>query len=205
MDDIIINDGLGSQMGGLAAERKRTIAWATALAVLLLGALAFSKAKQPAPVIAAPAVSSTPAPATPQGSVLFVHVAGAVAKPGLYRFPDGMRVADAIEAAGGPAAKADLDAINLADLLTDGLKIEVPVRGKAGALTPAPSESPGPVNLNTADQIALEAVPGVGPVTATAILQHRTEIGSFESVEQLLDVTGIGPATLEALRPYVTV
>ena len=69
----------------------------------------------------------------------------------------------------------------------------------------AASASPALVDLNEADQASLETIPGIGPVTATAILQHRAEIGAFESVEQLLDVTGIGPATLEALRPYVTV
>ena len=117
-------------------------------------------------------------------------------------------MADAVEAAGGPRGGADLDAINLAELLVDGMKLEVPRRGHAVS-TQVPSISavptPGLVNLNLADQPLLETIPGVGPVTATAILQHRTEIGNFESVEQLLDVTGIGPATLESLRAYVTV
>jgi len=116
-----------------------------------------------------------------------------------------MRVADAIEAAGGPLPKADVDAINLADLLTDRLKIEVPMRGKPTVTAPAASASPGLIDLNTADQAMLETIPGIGPVTATAILQHRNEVGTFDSIEKLLDVTGIGPATLEALRPYVTV
>lgn len=200
----MIGDRPGIHGEGLPVDRKRTIVWVGAAATLLAAVFVTTRATQPAPVIAAPATSET-SPAVPPSPDVFVHVAGAVGKPGLYRFPEGMRVADAIEAAGGPAARADLDAINLADLLTDGLKIHVPLRGRMPVIATTPSSSPGPVNLNTADQIALETVPGVGPVTATAILQHRTEIGRYDSVEQLLDVTGIGPATLEALRPYVTV
>lgn len=201
MEEILIDDRLGSG----AADRRRTMAWAGAVAVVLLLGLLYAKARQPTPVVAAPAGSATTTVATPEPLSLFVHVAGAVEKPGLYRFPEGTRVADAIEAAGGPAPKADLDAINLADLLTDGAKVDVPLRGRAAPAPAAASASPALVDLNEADQASLETIPGIGPVTATAILQHRAEIGAFESVEQLLDVTGIGPATLEALRPYVTV
>jgi competence protein ComEA len=161
--------------------------------------------RTPAPVIAPPSTAPAVSSATPAAPQVFVHVAGAVAKPGLYRFPDGLRIADAIEAAGGPLPRADLDAINLADLLSDGLKVDVPVRGRVATALPSASATPGLVDLNTADQAALETIPGVGPVTAMAILQRRSEIGAFETVEQLMDVSGIGPATLEALRPYVTV
>ena len=137
-----------------------------------------------------------------------MHVAGAVRRPGLYEFPSGARVADAISTAGGPAAGADLSQLNLAELLVDGSKIQVPRRGRAApAVGAAPSPTPSAltVDLNSADQAALETIPGVGPVTALAILQHRDEIGGFQSFEQLLDVDGIGPATLEAIRPYVTI
>lgn len=136
-----------------------------------------------------------------------MHVAGAVRSPGVYRFPDGARVADAIETAGGPRPDADLSALNLAEELVDGSKIEVPRRGKVTAMqTPVSNASPSlpVVDINSADQLTLETIPGVGPVTALAILQHRDAIGSFESIGQLLDIDGIGPATLEAIRPYVT-
>lgn len=205
VDEIVVIDGWRTRLETIAGDRKRLVTWAAAVGCLLLVCLTVARARQPEPVIAAPATSSPEARATTAGDNLFVHVAGAVSKPGLYRFPDGTRVADAIEAAGGPLRRADLDAINLADLLTDGLKIDVPVRGDEMAVAPVASATPAVVDLNTADQAALETIPGVGPVTATAILQHRTEIGTYESVEQLLDVTGIGPATLEALRPYVSV
>jgi competence protein ComEA len=172
-----------------------------------------------APRIAPPATSPLgaaapgPAPAaTPSAApeVVVVHVAGAVRRPGLYELPAASRVADAIRAAGGPRRAADLDALNLADVLSDGLKVDVPRRGETPAVAPAvtPGATPAPgslVDLNQADQAALETIPGIGPVKAAAILDYRAQIGSFSSVDELLEVSGIGPATLETMRPYVTV
>ena len=164
----------------------------------------------PATAPAAPAPTASSAASATHGStaaLIYVHVAGAVRKPGLYELPAGTRVAGAIEAAGGPTRRADLDQVNLAEVLGDGIKLDVPEQGEAVASVPAPpgtAAAPGLVDLNSADQALLETIPGVGPVTATAIIQHRTEIGSFTALEQLLDVTGIGPATLESLRPYVS-
>jgi competence protein ComEA len=163
--------------------------------------------RTPPPKIAPPAQASINHTPT-SGEVLLVHVAGAVRHPGLYEFPSGARVADAVTTAGGPTAAADLAGLNLAELLVDGTKIEVPRRGAAAAeASAAPSASPSAptVDLNSADQAALETIPGVGPVTALAILQYRDTAGRFESFEQLLDVDGIGPATLEAIRPYMTI
>jgi competence protein ComEA len=143
--------------------------------------------------------------------VLLVHVAGAVHRPGLYEMPAGARVADAVQAARGPTERSDLDALNLAEPLQDGLKIDVPRRGEALAAAPAPQPGASaagpavPVNLNVADQAALETIPEIGPVTAAAILEYRAQVGSFSSVEEVLEVSGVGPATLEAMRPYVTV
>ena len=139
-----------------------------------------------------------------------VHVAGAVHRPGLYELSAGARVADALRAARGPLRRADVDSLNLAEPVVDGAKVEVPVRGSAApgtvpAVVPSASPSVAVVDLNIADAAALETIPGVGPVTAAAILEYRTEIGSFTSVDQLLEVSGIGPVTLENLRPYVTV
>lgn len=203
VDEIIVDTGLRSRLESLG-DRKRVLAWSAFVAALLAAFALYPRLASPAPAIAPPATAPTGA-SSPAGAVVFVHVSGAVVKPGLYELPEGTRVADAIEAAGGPGRRADLDAVNLAEVLRDGVKIEVPIRGHASLPAPATSPSTAIVDLNTADQPALETIPGVGPVTATAILQHRSEIGSFETIEQLLDVTGIGPATLEALRPYVTV
>jgi competence protein ComEA len=140
---------------------------------------------------------------------LLVHVAGAVRKPGLYEFPQGARVADAVHTAGGPTRNADLNALNLAEPLVDGTKVQVVKVGESAVSTAAPSSGTqtagaAVIPLNSADQAMLETIPGVGPVTATAILTYRDQIGSFTSLEQLLEVDGIGPATFDSIRDYVT-
>lgn len=156
--------------------------------------------------------------ALPTPSVLLVHVAGAVVVPGVHPLEPGARVVDAITAAGGPVAEAHTDALNLAEPLADGDRVYVPIRGEVGqvpvGVTPSVGGGPGatdtdvpagPVDLNTADVGALDVLPGVGPATAAAIVDHRDRYGPFISVEQLADVPGIGPAKLEALRDLVTV
>jgi competence protein ComEA len=144
---------------------------------------------------------------------LVVHVAGAVVAPGIHELGAGARVVDAVEAAGGLTADADAARINLAAPVADGARVYVVAVGEAappvaagGEPTDGGDAAPaGPVNINTADAAALDALPGVGPATAAAILEHRSKIGSFTSVDQLLDVPGIGEAKLEALRDLVTV
>jgi competence protein ComEA len=133
-----------------------------------------------------------------------VDVAGAVRRPGLYRFVDGSRVADAIERAGGATPKALVEALNLAAPLADGQQVLVP-RKVAGALaaTPGASAAVGPVSLSAATLEQLDTLPGVGPVTAQKILDHRLAHGAFRSVEELDAVAGIGPATVEELRELV--
>ncbi|HWL66400.1 MAG TPA: ComEA family DNA-binding protein [Actinomycetota bacterium] len=192
----------------LAGKRRDVWLIAAIVVALLLGALVF-KAIRLRPQIAPPASATHSVPtATASGAaILYVHVSGAVRKPGLYEFLPGARVADAVETAGGAKPGADLSALNLAELLTDGMQVDVPARGNGSAapVATASGASPATVNLNTADQIALETIPGVGPVTALAILQTRDRLGSFTTFEQLLEVDGIGPATLEAMRPYVSI
>ncbi len=154
----------------------------------------------------------TPAPASP-GEVI-VDVSGRVRHPGVQVLVSGARVVDAIKAAGGARARVDLSSVNLARTLVDGEQIVVGAPGQAGA---APGSSPGGpsgsgaltpgalVNLNTADEATLDTLPGVGPVTANAILGYRSEHGGFGSVDELIDVDGIGEATLSRLRPLVTI
>lgn len=200
----MVRDGWRDRLEGLGGHRREVVTWGAGVAVLLAVVILWSLVARREAEVAPPAQSpvSSTAPAAAQ---LYVHVAGAVVKPGLYTFPQGTRAADAIEAAGGPTKRADLDAINLAEVLTDAMKLEVPVRGAGPSATGPTAATPGLVDLNSADQTALEAIPGIGPVTAMAILQRRQEIGSFTAIEDLLDVSGIGPATLESIRPYVTV
>ena len=119
----------------------------------------------------------------------------------------GSRVVDALEAAGGARDGVDLTDLNLARVLVDGEQILVgvtPPAGVAATMSGASSPVAALVNINTADQVALESLPDVGPVTAQAILAWRSEHGAFTSVDQLLDVDGIGEATLAKLAPYVT-
>lgn len=145
-----------------------------------------------------------------------VHVAGAVAAPGVQRLPAGARVVDAVDAAGGAAADADLARINLAAALVDGQQVYVvrvgedppPPPAGAPAGGGAAGEGAGPaglVDVNSASASELDELPGVGPATAEAIISHREQHGAFLTVDDLLDVRGIGDAKLEQLRDLVTV
>jgi competence protein ComEA len=175
----------------------------------------------------APAVGGAPTSAATggdgvdggDGGEVVVHVAGAVAKPGVQHLPAGSRVVDAVEAAGGAALDADQSRINLAAPLEDGQQVYVPRLGEAGGgAGPAPGGASGGgapgsgssgaeqiVNLNTADVDQLDSLPGIGPAIAQAIVDHRERNGPFASVDQLLDVRGIGEAKLADLRERVTV
>jgi len=156
------------------------------------------------PAVVAPVRVAAPAK-TATSARLFVHVVGAVARPGLYRLPEGSRVADALARAGGTTRKAQLELVNLAARIADGEQIVVPRRGSPGAVVPtgASGVSTGPVHLNTATLEQLDALPGVGPVTAQKILDYRQQHGGFGSVDALDAIPGIGPARLEQLRGLV--
>jgi competence protein ComEA len=156
-----------------------------------------------------PSVSLTGSPGVPgaSGGSVTVDVAGQVRRPGIAVLDAGSRVVDALAAAGGARAGVDLTGLNLARVLVDGEQILVGVQTPAGvAATMSGGSSPvtSLVNINTADQVALESLPDVGPVTAQSILAWRSAHGSFTTVDQLLDVDGIGEATLAKLAPYVT-
>lgn len=142
--------------------------------------------------------------------MLVVHVAGAVAKPGVIRLPQGSRVGDAIAAAGGATGDADANRLNLALVVEDGQKIHVPQRGESVAAEPGASGAGGAgtggkINLNTADAAELDTLPKVGPVLAQRIVDWRKEHGPFKTVDELDAVDGVGPKMLEALLPLVTV
>ncbi len=181
-------------------------------------------------VSAAPAGSVGPAPPAasgavptaidgtadpPAGTELVVQAAGAVVSPGVYHVPGGARVVDVVTAAGGPAPDADLQAVALAGKVSDGARVYVPrvgevvtappsVAGGVGGSTPA-TPPPPPIDLNQATVAQLDALPGVGPAIAQAIVDYRSAHGPFASVDDLLEVRGIGPAKLDGFRALVTV
>lgn len=163
----------------------------------------------PAPVESTlPVASAAPAPpsiTTAQPAELVVHVAGAVAAPGVYVLDADDRVHDAVQLAGGAAPSAELSRVNLAAPLSDGAYVYVPAEGETTLPVPAEGSatSEGRVSLNTASATELETLPGVGTVTAEAIIAHRELVGAFSTVDELLDVRGIGEAKLEAVRPLV--
>ena len=188
---------------------------------LAVGALLVVRA-QPEPV--SPAVSGAVESLTPvsaqapggttsapdgSGADVTVDVAGKVRSPGIAVLPAGSRVVDAIEAAGGARRGVNLSSLNLARILVDGEQVLVGVAAPAGTAGQAGAPgapTPGAlVNINTADQVTLETLPGVGPVTAGAILSWRITNGAFSSVDQLVEVDGIGEATLAKLAPLVTI
>lgn len=162
--------------------------------------------------------SMDPAATEASSGTVVVHVAGAVASPGVVRLPSGSRVHEAITAAGGGLPEADLNRLNLALVVQDAQKIHVPVHGEAAPAEAAAGEAPdaaggiagagspgSKINLNTADAAELDALPKVGPVLAQRIVDWRNEHGAFKSIEELDAVDGVGPKMLEALLPLVTV
>ncbi|KQQ00955.1 hypothetical protein ASG06_15945 [Rathayibacter sp. Leaf185] len=184
---------------GLGAAVVLVIA-AAVVAVLLAGAQAAGRTR-----VLPPAESVAPTTAV-SVEMVYVHVAGEVAEPGLYLLDTGARVADALAAAGGFTDVADRAAVNLARRLVDGEQLLVPAQGAAPVGAPAAGGAPasgGVVSLSTATAAQLEELPEIGPSTAAKIVAYREANGPFTSVDQLLEVPGIGEKTLEAFRERV--
>lgn len=137
------------------------------------------------------------------GTPIFVHVLGQVAHPGLYELRDGDRVVDAISAAGGLTPTAEPASVNLARLLSDGEQLAVPAVGEVPDQAAPGVASDGRIDLNTADVSALDTLPRIGPAMAQRIVDWREANGPLSSVDDLLAVSGIGPKTVDALRPLV--
>jgi competence protein ComEA len=185
----------------LPLARRRIVVGALLLAVVVLvGARHLVRAGTAKAPLPAEAASPLKAETTPR---LVVHVVGAVRHPGLYQLPSRSRTADAVESAGGATRAADLSLVNLAAPVSDGAQVVVPTRAAATA-GGGPGETAGapqgPVHLNTATLEQLDALPGVGPVTAQKILDYREKHGAFSSLDDLDAIPGIGPARLEQLR-----
>lgn len=183
--------------------RRSGWAYICAAAVLALVAVRLgsgeSGGEQPAIAASSGPVAVEAAPG-PRG---LVHVAGAVRRPGVYPIAAGTRVIALIRRAGGPTRRADMSALNLAAVVQDGQQVLVPARSATAAAAAAGASSGGPVRLSSADAGTLDALDGIGPTLAQRIIEWRTAHGGFASVDQLLEVPGIGPARLEALRKRV--
>ncbi len=180
---------------------------------------------QPAPIeiIPPPPTATVPATVAPQPSPtagpVHVYVSGAVMAPAVYMLPPGSLIDDAVRAAGGFAADADPAAVNLAQMVSDGMQIHVPMQGEEP--TPPPISQPataatpavrmggvtigGLININTASQTDLEMLPGIGPSTAANIISYREANGPFAAIEAIMDVPGIGEGKFEAIRDLITV
>jgi competence protein ComEA len=146
----------------------------------------------------------------PTEKPLVVHITGAVPRPGVYALPQGARVQDGISAAGGFLAEADKTNINLAQLLEDGEKLDIPfIEGGSPVIGTAVPEVVATttelVNINTASASELDSLPGIGPTTAQKIIDYRTQNGPFASTEDIINVSGIGPGTYERIKDLITV
>ena len=168
--------------------------------------------------VSIPTPAPPPSPA-PEPARIVVDVVGAVVRPGVHELPAASRVADAIDAAGGFTADADRIRLNLAGPVADGSRVWVPAIGESSGpdLVPVIGGSggvsgadggrgtgSGTVDINTADATSLESLPGIGPSLAAAIVEHRRRHGPFATVDDLIDVSGIGPVKLEQIRPQAT-
>ena len=152
----------------------------------------------------------------PTEAPIGVHVIGAVPRPGLYELPEGSRVQDGVDAAGGLLSEADPDQINLAAILEDGQQLDVPYKsGQESSGLPEPPDQSGIpnqpaeagnlVNINTATLDELNNLPGIGPTTAQNILDYRNENGPFAQIDDLLNVPGVGLTTFDNIKDLITV
>lgn len=158
------------------------------------------------------AVTLRPAPTE---RPVIVHITGAVPRPGVYALPEGSRVQDAIAAAGGFLAEAERTNINLAAFLIDGEKLDIPFVEGGSPVLPTPVENnpvlPGSssstelIDINTASSAELETLPGIGPTTAQKIIEYRQTNGLFVSIEDIINVSGIGPGLYERIKDLITV
>jgi competence protein ComEA len=164
---------------------------------LICGAVILLVARQPSGAAILLEPKATPAP-------LVVHVDGAVASPGVYALAPGSRVQDAVAQAGGLTNEAETASLNLAAALYDGQKIYVPKAGEPAPLAPSSGQD-SIIDLNTASLEELITLPGIGEDRANAIIAYRQEQGGFQSIEEIQNIEGIGPATFEKLKERIRV
>lgn len=193
--------------------RQQLVIYALAVVAIALIGARYLKQESADRTAAARAPAHAPAKlARTGGGGAYVHVTGAVRRPGVYRLPAWARLDLAVRRAGGAARGADLEGVNLAAKVSDGQQVVVPrkgaggtLAGSAGAVAGAGSAAAGPVSLNNATPEQLDQLDGVGPATAQKILEWRKEHGGFRSIDDLKQISGIGPKRFEALKDKVRV
>jgi competence protein ComEA len=177
------------------------------LMLAVLAAIVLLQAPRPQDIVL-PSVTPLPSPqATSTPQPLRVYVSGAVRRPDVYELVPNSIVKDALLAAGGAAEDADLDAVNLALPLADGQQIYIPRLGEENPPAPVPADrpaSPAKVNINVADAALLESLPGIGPSLAQRIVEYRQANGRFAQIEDVMEVSGIGPATFAKIQELIT-
>jgi len=179
------------------------------LAGILIGLLAAAVLWMFASPPRGAAVQLLPAPtATP----LTIYITGEVASPGIYKLPKNSRIQDVIDAAGGLTEEANVNGVNLAARVSDGQQVDIPKKAPELTIGSETGGTPGaggflgaPININTAAEAELETLPGIGPTLAQRIVEYRTAFGFFGRIEDLMNVSGLGPATFEQIKPFVTV
>ena len=209
---------IGKHICILTRKMQITIAVAALLSAYILGAAILdSSGKEKIRAISTPAASAqTPAAANTaskapnaQETKIAVHIAGAVCQPGLIQLSAGARVADAIEAAGGLTASADVNALNLAEAIGDGMKIYVPAIGEIAPVltgkTGAPSPASGKININTAGIEQLTQLDGIGEATAKKIIAYRESHGAFQQIGDIQHVSGIGAAKYAQIQEHICI
>jgi competence protein ComEA len=196
------------------------------IAYMLVGVLAgFILAGAIFIVISMPSGKPIALEPSPTKAPIEVHVVGAVVRPGLYSLPEGSRIQDAIDAAGGLLSQTDANSINLAAKVEDGQQLQI--GSGAGLAVPAPGGTPKPgspftviatstpqggsnpsgdlIDINTASLAELQSLPGIGPTTAQNIINYRNQHGPFQQIEDIMNVPGIGPTTFDAIQDLITV
>ncbi len=188
-----------SEAESTPSARRVTFSAILLLLVIILigtGILFYRSYERPPLEILLPTVS-------PTSTELEVYVSGAIVRPGVYTLRQGDRVVDALDAAGGPTREADLARINLAAKVKDEQQIHVPRPGET--FPQESSNEPQKININTASAAQLETLPGIGETKAQAIVNYRKQHGDFASIEDLVEVAGIGSSTFESLKHLISV
>ncbi len=209
---LLVKDKLADS--GLLIEKKHILAVSLLLILVVFGSTVLYLNAQPKPVAISKTENNTTDKADDKQSrinnkdkpLLYVHVAGSVVNPGVYRLKEGSRVMDAVSVAGGGSESADMDALNLAAKIFDGQKIYMPKKGEVPPISDASQGGSagtavgGKINLNTATLEQLDSLPGIGQVTATKIIEYRNKCGSFKRVDELKKIDGIGNKKFDQIK-----